>query len=137
MPATYQQILDAIRRVEAGESKAAVVRSSAISRATLFHYIKMKKDTGAISINKRGPHQALPSSIEQDLVAWIAAMQRPGMPVERGEVIHKANAILAVYHGVPRNVTRGWYYKFCVRNPIIADRVDQKLSKSRNAVNKE
>ncbi|RHZ10618.1 hypothetical protein DYB31_009157 [Aphanomyces astaci] len=59
------------------------------------------------------------------------------MPVERGEVIHKANAILAVYHGVPRNVTRGWYHKFCVRNPIIADRVAQKLSKSRNAVNKE
>ncbi|RLO11902.1 hypothetical protein DYB28_011214 [Aphanomyces astaci] len=59
-------------------------------------------------------------------------MQRRGLPVERGEVIHKANAILAVYHGIPQNVTHGWYQKFCVCNPIITYRVAQKLS-----VNKE
>ncbi|RHY06621.1 hypothetical protein DYB25_009696 [Aphanomyces astaci] len=35
------------------------------------------------------------------------------------------------------NVSRGWYQKFCTRNPRISERLAQRLSKSRNKVDKE
>ncbi|ETV74254.1 hypothetical protein H257_11188 [Aphanomyces astaci] len=76
MVATYEQIHEAIRRVEAGESKVAVVRSYPVTKTTLFHYIKMMKTTGTVERQKRGPKQLLPPGIDEDFVEWIAAMQR-------------------------------------------------------------
>ncbi|RHY53552.1 hypothetical protein DYB38_011690 [Aphanomyces astaci] len=35
------------------------------------------------------------------------------------------------------NVSRGWYQKFCTRNPRISERLAQRLSKSSNKVDKE
>ncbi|RHZ32343.1 hypothetical protein DYB31_012441, partial [Aphanomyces astaci] len=137
MVATVEEILEAVRRVQCGESKAAVVRSSAVTRTTLFHYIKMVKEHGTIKKEKRGPKQVLPATIEDDIVEWIAAMQRRGWPVDRDTVINKAGHILSIQGGVPRSVTRGWYQKFRTRNPILSSRMAQLLSKGRNAVNKE
>ncbi|KAH9074497.1 hypothetical protein Ae201684P_022304 [Aphanomyces euteiches] len=55
MVATYEEIMEAIKRVECGESKAA-----------------MKKDKGKIIKKKTGPKQFIPSNIETDFVEWIA-----------------------------------------------------------------
>ncbi|KAH9087569.1 hypothetical protein LEN26_019968 [Aphanomyces euteiches] len=137
MVATYEEIMEAIKRVECGESKAAVVRSSNETRTVLFHYIKMKKDKGKIIKKKTGPKQFIPSNIETDFVEWIAAMQRSGNPVRRSEIIEKAGIVLTEIYGVPRAVSRGWYEKFCLRNPILANRVAQTLSKCCNKVTKD
>ncbi|KAH9125411.1 hypothetical protein AeMF1_003964 [Aphanomyces euteiches] len=137
MVATYEEIMEAIKRVECGESKAAVVRSSNVTRTVLFHYIKMKKDKGKIIKKKTGPKQFIPSNIETDFVEWIAAMQRSGNPVGRSEIIENAGIVLIKIYGVPRAVSRGRYEKFCLRNPILANRVAQTLSKCRNKVTKD
>ncbi|ETV78718.1 hypothetical protein H257_07564 [Aphanomyces astaci] len=116
MVATVEEILEAVRRVQCGELKAAVVRSSPVTRTTLFHYIKMVKEHGTVIKDKRVTKQVLPATIEDDIVEWIAAMQRRGRPVDREQVI------------------RGWYQKIRTRNPILSS---QLLSTGRNAVNKE
>ncbi|RQM21528.1 hypothetical protein B5M09_013496 [Aphanomyces astaci] len=95
------------------------------------------KTTGTVERQKRGPKQLLPPGIEEDIVEWIAAMQRRGWPVDRAAVIHKACQVLSLHAGIPRSVSRGWYQKFCTRNPRISERLAQRLSKSRNKVDKE
>ncbi|RHZ18306.1 hypothetical protein DYB37_006812 [Aphanomyces astaci] len=97
----------------------------------------MMKTTGTVERQKRGPKQLLPPGIEEDIVEWIAAMQRRGWPVDRAAVIHKACQALSLHAGIPRSVSRGWYQKFCTRNPRISERLAQRLSKSRNKVDKE
>ncbi|KAF0684308.1 Aste57867_23705 [Aphanomyces stellatus] len=97
----------------------------------------MKPESGSITIEKRGPKPYLPSHVEQDLVSWIAAMQRVGWPVERYEVILKASQIISNHAGISSTVGRGWYARFEKRNSALAPRVAQSLSKARNAVTKE
>ncbi|RHZ38072.1 hypothetical protein DYB26_013509 [Aphanomyces astaci] len=97
----------------------------------------MMKTTWTVERQKRGPKQLLPPGIEEDIVEWIAAMQRRGWPVDRAAVIHKACQVLSLHAGIPRSVSRGWYQKFCTRNPRISERLAQRLSKSRNKVDKE
>ncbi|KAH9073148.1 hypothetical protein Ae201684P_014965 [Aphanomyces euteiches] len=70
MVATYEEIMEAIKRVECGESKAA-----------------MKKDKGKIIKKKTGPKQFIPSNIETDFVEWIAAMQRSGNPSHEDDLV--------------------------------------------------
>ncbi|RHY84790.1 hypothetical protein DYB35_010146 [Aphanomyces astaci] len=64
-------------------------------------------------------------------------MQRAGWPVERYEVVIKANKILNHHFGVPRSVGRGWYARFESRHHDLSARMAQKLSKVRNAVTRE
>ncbi|RHY74059.1 hypothetical protein DYB34_006000 [Aphanomyces astaci] len=64
-------------------------------------------------------------------------MQRAGWPVERYEVVIKANKILNHHFGVPRSVGRGWYARFESRHHDLSARMAQKLSKARNAVTRE
>ncbi|RQM12212.1 hypothetical protein B5M09_008433 [Aphanomyces astaci] len=78
----------------------------------------MMKTAGTVERQKRGPKQLLPPGIEEDIVEWIAAMQRRGWPVDRAAVIYKA-------------------CQYCTRNPRISERLAQRLSKSRNKVDKE
>ena len=112
MPPTIEDIKAAERRLDAGESTAAVARSSALKRTALYKYLKMRTDTGFITINRRGAKPAIPINVENDLVAWIAAMQRAGWPVEHYEVILKASQILSYHMGIPRTVGRGWFKRF-------------------------
>ncbi|ETV75985.1 hypothetical protein H257_09939 [Aphanomyces astaci] len=109
MQPSYDDIVAVLKRVENGETVAAVARSSPLKWTSMFKYIKMKPDTGAISIGQRGVKQVLPYDMKRDLVTWITAMQQAGWPVERFEIIIKASQILTNYAGVPRSLSRGWF----------------------------
>ncbi|RHZ32279.1 hypothetical protein DYB37_014019 [Aphanomyces astaci] len=61
-------------------------------------------------------------------------MQCAGWPVERYEVVIKANKILNHHFSVPRSVGRGWYGRFENRYHDLSARMTQKPSKARNAV---
>ncbi|KAF0773784.1 hypothetical protein AaE_002123, partial [Aphanomyces astaci] len=137
MAPTIEDIAAALYRFEKGESVVAVARSSNIKRTMIHKYKKMKKATGSITIGKQGLKPLLPSHLEKDLVTWIAVMQRAGWPVERYEVMIKANKILNHHFSVPRSVGRGWYARFENRHHDLSARMAQKLSKARNAVMRE
>ncbi|RAW19823.1 hypothetical protein PC110_g23735, partial [Phytophthora cactorum] len=87
----------------------------------------------------------MPAELEQDLVEWIAAMQRCGMPVERKYIIAKASTMLAVAAGrsMPtcttpmRILTSGWYRRFLQRHPSLSNRIAQCIARVRNTVDGE
>ena len=117
---------------------AAVAGSSPLSLTTIKHYVKMKKDTGTIVVGRGGLKPVLPADIENDLVAWAAAIQRAGWPVDQHDMIENANQVLKLApESAPSNLGRGWYSGFLRRHPELALRKAQKLSKQRNAVTKE
>ncbi|RLO13489.1 hypothetical protein DYB28_013246 [Aphanomyces astaci] len=132
-----QKTLEAVERVQAGESIAAVSRSSDISRSTLFRALKKVKEGSAATTQKRGPKTTLPAHVEQDIVTWIGARQQSGWSVDRSEIIAAASQILSVKHQAPQLLGRGWYKRFSERHRILTDRLAQNLSKGRNSVTRE
>ncbi|KAF0694710.1 Aste57867_14437 [Aphanomyces stellatus] len=137
MARTIDDIHCALARIEGGESVAAVARSSQLKRTTMYKYMNIKAMNGSITIGTQGRFPLIPNNLEVDLVAWIAAMQRAGWPVERYEVIMKANSSLTDHFGVPRSIGRGWYARFEKRHQELKCRAAQKLSHDRNAVTRE
>jgi len=134
MPHTLEAIAVAVdRHLVHKEPMAAIARSSTISLTQLKHYVKMKRETGTISIKKAGAKPALPATIETDIAAWAAAMQRSRWPVDRLDLIAKANQILAK-SPTPRTVGRDWCAGFLRRHPDLASRRAQALSRPRNGV---
>jgi len=90
MALTRKDIERAVARVENGESVIAVAKSSCMSLSTVSKYVCMMRKDGVITINKRGPKPLVPPEAEDDLVSWVAAMQRCGFPVDRDVIIRKA-----------------------------------------------
>ena len=93
----------------------------------------MKRKTGTIVIKKTGAKPALPAPIEADMAAWAAAMQRSRWPVDRLDLVDKANQILAE-SPTPRTVGRDRCAAFLRRHPDLASRRAQALSRPRNQV---
>ncbi|RHY02901.1 hypothetical protein DYB25_011361 [Aphanomyces astaci] len=137
MVATIEQIREAVQRVLSGESKAAVVRSSQVKRTTLFKFLKATNNSEVIERKKSGRKPSLPNGVEQDLVSWIAAMQRAGCPVTRHDIMMKAQQIVQLHSGITQNLGRGWYQRFSQRHQELSDRIAQSLTKARNNVDKD
>jgi hypothetical protein len=91
-----QAIEAAVERVLAGEAPADVVATSVLSKTTLSKYVAMFRAQGLIVIKKRGAKPALQPEVEADIVSWVAAMQRLGVPPEQQDIIIKASEILGV-----------------------------------------
>ncbi|KAG4041661.1 hypothetical protein PC123_g22829 [Phytophthora cactorum] len=108
----------ALARVAAGEKKAAVARTSAVPLCTLFRLVKRASDDLLSGPLRPGPKTVMPAELEQDLVEWIAAMQRCGMPVGRKDIIAKATTVLA-------------------RHPSLSNRIAQCIARVRNTVDGE
>ncbi|KAJ0392854.1 hypothetical protein P43SY_003706 [Pythium insidiosum] len=90
---------------------------------------------------RRGPKPSIPCDIERDLVEWIAAMQRAGLPGTRREIIRRANRIRQkLEEGRTRSseaskpLTSGWYKRFRGRYPELVDRRAQPIARVRNSV---
>ncbi|RHY61898.1 hypothetical protein DYB34_013318 [Aphanomyces astaci] len=137
MVATIEQIREAVQRVLSGESNAAVVRSSQVKRTTLFKFLKATNNSEVIERKKSGRKPSLPNGVEQDLVSWIAAMQRAGCPVTRHDIMMKAQQIVQLHSGITQNLGRGWYQRFSQRHQELSDRIAQSLTKARNNVDKD
>ncbi|KAG3016920.1 hypothetical protein PC119_g11202 [Phytophthora cactorum] len=135
----------ALARVAAGEKKAAVARTFAVPLRTLFRLVKRASGDRLSGPLRPGPKTVMPAELEQDLVEWIAAMQRCGMPVERKYIIAKASTMLAVAAGrsMPtcttpmRILTSGWYRRFLQRHPSLSNRIAQCIARVRNTVDGE
>ncbi|KAG3108221.1 hypothetical protein PI124_g12456 [Phytophthora idaei] len=89
----------ALARVAAGEKKAEVARTSAVPLRKLFRLVKRASGDRLSGPLRPGPKTVMPAELEQDLVEWIAAMQRCGMPVGRKDIIAKSSTMLAVAAG--------------------------------------
>ncbi|RHY47274.1 hypothetical protein DYB38_010517, partial [Aphanomyces astaci] len=137
MVATIEQIREAVQRVLSGESKTAVVRSSQVKRTTLFKFLKATNNSEVIERKKSRRKPSLPNGVEQDLVSWIAAMQRAGCPVTRHDIMMKAQQIVQLHSGITQNLGRGWYQRFSQRHQELSDRIAQSLTKARNNVDKD
>ncbi|KAG3180020.1 hypothetical protein PC128_g15752 [Phytophthora cactorum] len=81
----------ALARVAAGEKEAMVARTSAVPLRTLFRLVKRASGDRLSGTLRPGPKTVMPAELEQDLVEWIAAMQRCGMPVGPSSVSLKPN----------------------------------------------
>ncbi|KAG2834690.1 hypothetical protein PC113_g7049 [Phytophthora cactorum] len=108
----------ALARVAAGEKKAEVARTSAVPLRTFFRLVKRASGDRLSGPLRPGPKTVMPAELEQDLVEWIAAMQRCGMPVGRKYIIAKASIMLA-------------------RHPSLSNRIAQCIARVRNAVDGE
>ncbi|RHY11016.1 hypothetical protein DYB36_009828 [Aphanomyces astaci] len=92
---------------------------------------------GAIKVPlRRGLKSCLPQSCETDLVAWIGAMQQDGCPVDRQDILVKANQLVRRLDA-SLAVGAGWFKRFRERHPQLKNRVAQVISHERNAVTME
>ncbi|RLN46950.1 hypothetical protein BBJ28_00021355 [Nothophytophthora sp. Chile5] len=78
---TEEDVEEALARVREGETFAHVARTSSIPLRTLFKKAKDFEKTGSLSGERRGSKPVIPPELEEDLVEWVAAMQRVGLPV--------------------------------------------------------
>ncbi|RHY82535.1 hypothetical protein DYB26_007507, partial [Aphanomyces astaci] len=101
--------------------------------------MKAVRETKAGTIKvplRRGPKPCLPQSCEKDLVAWIGAMQQDGYPVDRQDILVKANQLVRRLDA-SLAVGAGWFKRFRERHPQLKNRVAQVISHARNAVTME
>ncbi|KAJ0391118.1 hypothetical protein ATCC90586_011059 [Pythium insidiosum] len=138
---TQQELRDALKRVRRGETHALVAATSPVSLRALFKKEKQLRETGALETKRRGTKPAIPDSIEQDIVEWIAAMQRAGLPPTRQEIIRRANEIKRRIEAKTtrssdsaKPLTSGWFKRFRGRHPELADRRAQAIARVRNQV---
>ncbi|KAF4147702.1 hypothetical protein GN958_ATG03057, partial [Phytophthora infestans] len=86
-----------LSRFTDGEKKAAIARTSPVHLRTLCRLIKR---SSGISYSysgpsRPGPKTVMPVELGRDLVKWISALQRCGMPVGRNNIIAKVSACIA------------------------------------------
>ncbi|RHY17080.1 hypothetical protein DYB25_009852 [Aphanomyces astaci] len=95
--------------------------------------VRLLKADKDLTPKRRGPKPLFPDSFEQDMVAWISAMQQEGMPATRFVILLKANKLLRRLDPL-RTVTGSWYCRFMNRHPELTTRVAQVISNARNSV---
>ncbi|ETV73264.1 hypothetical protein H257_11805 [Aphanomyces astaci] len=110
-----------------------VAKRHNIPIATLNKRVREQRSGQALVTKRRGPKPTLPDSCEEDLVAWIVAMQRDGNPTDRKTIIVKANQVLRRLDPTA-SLSAGWYRRFIVRHPQLTNRVAQVISSARNEV---
>ncbi|KAF0752377.1 hypothetical protein AaE_006061 [Aphanomyces astaci] len=99
-----------------------IAKRYGIPTRTLRAHVKQAKNVGdsAVPPKRMGPRPTLPMSIEHDLVTWIADMERDGRAVGQTQILNKANAILARIQGKSASLTKGWFYRFMNRHPVLS-----------------
>lgn len=138
---SHQELRDALDRVQSGETYASVAKTSPVSLRALFKKGKELRESGTLSVKRRGSKPAIPDEVENDIVEWIAAMQRAGLPPTRREVIRRANQVKARLVSTQtrsttstKSLTSGWYKRFRGRHPELTERRAQTLARVRNRV---
>ncbi|RQM25418.1 hypothetical protein B5M09_000988 [Aphanomyces astaci] len=106
---------------------------SKIPYNTLMKYVRATKAGTTMTPKRRGRRPTMPTSCEEDLVAWIGGMQRDGHPPERYAILVKANQ-LARMIDPSLSLTSGWYHRFRNRHPQLTKRCAQVISHARNHV---
>ncbi|KAG2782775.1 hypothetical protein Pcac1_g7255 [Phytophthora cactorum] len=143
-----EELAKALTHVREGDSYAHVARTSPIPLRTLFAKAKAARvsEEGdsmvqvVVKPTRRGPKPALPAFMEADLVEWIAAMQRVGLPQGRAGILRKANELyqlLGAYRtrSVGKShLTSDWYYRFRDRHPLLTTKMVQPISRVRNTI---
>ncbi|KAG3161178.1 hypothetical protein PC128_g20844 [Phytophthora cactorum] len=143
-----KELARTLTRVREGDSYAHVARTSPIPLRTLFAKAKAarvsEKGDSMVQLvvkpTRRGPKPVLPAFMETDLVDWIAAMQRVGLPQGSTGILRKAKELyqlLGPYRtrSVGKShLTSGWYYRFRDRHPLLTTRMAQPISRVRNTV---
>ncbi|KAG2763671.1 hypothetical protein PC129_g8580 [Phytophthora cactorum] len=111
---------------------------------TLFKKAKDQKEGKSLAVGHRGTKPALVPELEADLLEWVAAMQRVGVPIGPSGILAKANEVyLAMqpiptrYTTPPKPLTTGWYRRFIARHPILTPRIAQQIARVRNRVEAE
>ncbi|RHY77439.1 hypothetical protein DYB38_007342 [Aphanomyces astaci] len=93
------------------------------------------RKAGVMTLRQRpGPKTVLPKTCEEDLVAWIGAMQQDGHPPDRQAVLVKATQLLRKVDPAQAALTSGWYKRFRQRHPKLTRRMAQVISHTRNYV---
>ncbi|RHY65000.1 hypothetical protein DYB30_006937 [Aphanomyces astaci] len=123
----------AVQAVINGSKAPEVAKRHNIPIATLNKRVREQRSGQALVTKRRGPKPTLPDSCEEDLVAWIVAMQRDGNPTDRKTIIVKANQVLRRLDPTA-SLSAGWYRRFIVRHPQLTNRVAQVISSARNEV---
>ncbi|RHZ16680.1 hypothetical protein DYB31_011227 [Aphanomyces astaci] len=95
--------------------------------------VRLLKAGKDLTPQRRGPKPLFPDSFEQDMVAWISAMQQEGMPATRFVILLKVNKLLRRLDPL-RTVTGSWYCRFMNRHPELTTHVAQVISNARNSV---
>jgi hypothetical protein len=104
-----------------------------VPERTIFDRAKKKKSS--IQQQKPGPKPIPTVGIENDLVAWIVAMQSHGVPVGRDTILTRANEIYTEMYGTTRTtgfLTRGWVDRFMNRHPNLSLRCAQVIKRVRS-----
>ncbi|RHY01183.1 hypothetical protein DYB25_005772 [Aphanomyces astaci] len=123
----------AVQAVINGSKAPEVAKRHNIPIATLNKRVREQRSGQALVTKRRGPKPTLPDSCEEDLVAWIVAMQRDGNPTDRKTIIVKANQVLRRLDPTA-SLSAGWYRRLIVRHPQLTNRVAQVISSARNEV---
>ncbi|RHY79136.1 hypothetical protein DYB26_009882 [Aphanomyces astaci] len=130
---TQEELEFALNEVHQGRRGTDVARDTGISYETIMRKVRLLKAGKDLTPKRRGPKPLFLDSFEQDMVAWISAMQQEGMPATRFVVLLKANKLLRRLDPL-RTVTGSWYRRFMNRHPELTTRVAQVISNARKSV---
>ncbi|OQR96207.1 hypothetical protein ACHHYP_16594 [Achlya hypogyna] len=101
---------------------------------------RARKVVHDIPLLRPGPKPALTVPIEEDLEAWIVAMQCKALGVSRARLLIKANELYRTVRPTTRattNLGRGWIYRFFKRFPHLTLRASQLIKRARAEATQE
>ncbi|OQR83424.1 hypothetical protein ACHHYP_14730 [Achlya hypogyna] len=122
----------AIARVMYGEQQVVVAEDMGFKQRTLKLLMQKHRQGLPITNKRRGPAPALHVDCEDAIASWVVAMQRDAYPVDRYDVILKAQEVCRSL-GIPP-VKDGWYKRFRERHPDLVSRISQVICRTRNEV---
>ena len=126
-------VKNALTFIDEGNSVMDAYRMFGVPERTLRRMLKRKRE-GEI-VKKPGPNPILTLDNERDLVDWVIAMQKQGLPVTRFMVLEKANEIFHELYGGTRSVgklSESWLNKLMLRHPHLSLRSSQVIQRCRN-----
>ncbi|XP_065893476.1 uncharacterized protein [Dysidea avara] len=115
--------------------RAVIIHKSSIRRAALDYSVPKStlgdRVLGRVQPGSRsGPERLLSDTEEAELVAFVRRCSAIGYPKTRKDMIELVQRI-AESRGVDRQISNGWWEKFCTQNPSITLRASVPLSKAR------
>lgn len=126
-----EQMQKAIEDVNRGLSKSQASKMNNVPRPTLISKLKGQSPLSCWM----GRSSILKKEEESLLVDWIFTMAKAGFPITKVQLIDSVQRILfelkrenPFTNGRPG---RKWYNGFLIRNPQLAERMAQNLTKSR------
>ena len=128
----------AVAHIHGEKMRVISARFPMIPIRTIYDRVKLIKADKLPQ--KPGPKPILTAEIEDDLVAWVVAMQAQGLPVTRDSILIKGNEIYREMYGSTRSIgflKRGWLNRFMERHPILSLRSAQMIKRVRNEATEE